>query len=208
MTEQELRERMQAYEQELLRLQQQSRFTQPPTEEAVSEQPTVQEGTIPLQEESSESPSEIPQAAQGAEPSPNVPLPNGMDTGNYTATFQVRVSAADGALPVEGASVSISRPYPNGNELLRVLTTDRSGLTETIELPAADPALTLQPNLPIVQAVYDVLVTADGYSRVRTTGIPLYGGIPTVLPIRLIPLPEFNDNSGEQVNPTTPPMGL
>lgn len=123
----------------------------------------------------------------------------------FTAPFSVRVTAAGGAVPIEGARVSVSNQ--NG-EVLQTRLTDQSGLTEVMLLPAVDPALTLVPTPAFTPILYDVAVAAPGYYRVRTVGIPLYGSIPTQLPIALVPLPEFDDGSSEQTNFVTPPIGL
>lgn len=124
---------------------------------------------------------------------------------DFSAPFSVRVTAAGGAVPIEGARVTVANQ--NG-EVLQTRLTDQSGLTEVMMLPAVDPALTLTPTPSFIPILYEILVAAPGYYRVRTVGVPLYGGIPTQLPITLIPLPEFDDGSSEQTIFVTPPTGL
>lgn len=124
---------------------------------------------------------------------------------DFTAPFSVRVTAASGAVPIEGARVSVSNQ--NG-DVLQTRLTDQSGLTEVMLLPAVDPALTLAPEPSFTPVLYNITVEAPGYYRVRTVGVPLYGGIPTQLPITLVPLPEFDDGSREQTNFITPPIAL
>lgn len=140
-----------------------------------------------------------PPAVQNSTPTPP-PTPQ-----EFTAPFSVRVTAAGGAVPIEGARVTVASQ--NG-EVLQTRLTDQSGLTEVMVLPAVDPALTLTPEPSFIPILYEILVAAPGYYRVRTVGVPLYGGIPTQLPITLIPLPEFDDGSSEQTNFVTPPTGL
>ncbi len=135
--------------------------------------------------------------AQNVSPAP-APTPNR----EFTAPFSVRVTAGGGALPIEGARVTVSAQ--NG-EVLQTRLTDQSGLTEVMLLPAVDPALTLTPEPSFTPILYDIAVAAPGYYRVRTVGVPLYGSIPTQLPIALIPLPEFDDGTSEQTNFVTPP---
>lgn len=146
-----------------------------------------------------------PVAAVPAPPAENhtpVPAPTPRE---FTAPFSVRVTAAGGAVPIEGARVTVSAQ--NG-AVLQTRLTDQSGLTEVMLLPAVDPALTLTPEPSFVPILYDITVAAPGYYRVRTVGVPLYGGIPTQLPIALIPLPEFDDGSSEQTWFVTPPNDL
>ncbi len=120
----------------------------------------------------------------------------------FTAPLSVRVTAAGGAVPIAGARVTVSAQ--NG-AVLQTRLTDQSGLTEVMLLPAVDPALTLTPSPSFTPILYDIAVAAPGYYRVRTVGVPLYGGIPTQLPIALIPLAEFDDGTDEQTNFVTPP---
>ncbi len=111
----------------------------------------------------------------------------------FTTTLQVRVTAANEAVPIPNALVSVSRNTPEGPRLQQVLLTDISGLTEPITLPATDPSLTLQPeeNIPLV--TYEIQIAAPGYFRVLNSDVPLFSGVPTVQPVAMIPLPEFEE---------------
>lgn len=102
----------------------------------------------------------------------------------------VQVSTAKEALPVEGALVQISGSSPEGPILYHSLTTDSNGQTTPVTLPAIDPALTLQPDLPIPVLGYTVEVSKNGYDRFLSNEIVLYGGIKAFLPVTLIPLPD------------------
>ena len=61
---------------------------------------------------------------------------------NYSATgtLIVAVSTAGGALPVEGALVTVRGSKPENSGVLSVVTTDRSGRTPRITLPAPPAA--------------------------------------------------------------------
>lgn len=126
----------------------------------------------------------------------------------FTASFQVRTTAANEALPIANALVVVSRETAEGPVVESVQLTGISGLTEPILLPATDPSLTMQPaeNIPLV--TYEVQVSAPGYFRVQNNGIPLYGGIKTVLPVTMIPLPEFEDQDATTLEYTVPRNNL
>ena len=126
----------------------------------------------------------------------------------FTASFQVRTTAANEALPIANALVVVSRETADGPVVQNIQLTDISGLTEPILLPATDPSLTMQPadNIPLV--TYEVQVSAPGYFRVQNNGIPLYGGIKTVLPVTMIPLPEFEDQDATTLEYTVPRNNL
>lgn len=126
-----------------------------------------------------------------------VPAVSSPSTPTSVANFQVRVTAANEALPIQGALVTVRRELDNETVLERTVITGISGLTEVITLPATDPALTLSPDSTFVPITYEVDVVAPRYYRVRNNGIPLYGGIDTVLPVSLIPLPEFENEDSD-----------
>ena len=123
------------------------------------------------------------------------------------ASLQVRVTAANGAIPISGAVVTISDDDTNAKPL-HVLLTDISGLTVPVTLPATDPALTQQPEENISLVTYDILVTAPGYFSVRNSGVPLFGGIPAVQPVAMIPLPEFESPDAEELRFSVPKNDL
>ena len=125
-----------------------------------------------------------------------------------TAPFQVRVTAANEAIPIADALVVIRRETENGPQLTNTLLTGISGLTDTVTLSATDPTQTLQPNENTAPVTYEVQVSASGYYRVKNTGIPLYGGIKTVLPVSMIPLPEFADQNETELEFSTPKTPL
>ena len=125
-----------------------------------------------------------------------------------TATLQIRATAANQALPIPNAVVTISSETENNGEPLYVLLTDVSGLTESVTLPATDPALTQQPEDNIALITYDILITAPGYFSVRNSGVPLFGGIPTVQPVAMIPLPEFEEPNVTELDFTVPRNNL
>lgn len=131
--------------------------------------------------------------------------PKSRDVTSQT-TLQIRVTAANLAIPVSGAVVTVS---PAGKAApLYVLTTDNSGLTETVVLPATDPSLTQQPteNIPLV--TYDIHIAAPGYFSVLNSDVPLFGDVPTVQPVTMIPLPEFGDPATSELRFSVPRNNL
>ncbi len=110
-----------------------------------------------------------------------------------TAPLQVRVTAANEAVPIPNALVVVSRENGNDRTVVKTALTGISGTTEPLLLPATDPSLTLQPETDIPLVTYEIQVSAPGYYRIRSSGIPLYGGVPSVVPLTMIPLPEFEE---------------
>ncbi len=147
-------------------------------------------------------------AAQPVPPRPAPPPPEPVSPPSFTAPLQVWVTSANGAIPIPDALVLVTREENGETVVIASRITNDSGLTEPVILPAVDPALTLQPGTAIPRIVYDVSVSAPAHYRAVTTDIPLYGGIPTQLPVSLIPLPEFADDPEQEIRYTTPPTDL
>lgn len=111
-----------------------------------------------------------------------------------TGYLQIEVTAADDAVPVRNAVVIVSREAGDKNYLLSILTTDSSGRTPAISLPAPvkeqteDPAVIL-PKTPY--ADYQVRVEADGFYPAGNTAVPVFASIKSIQPFELIPLPEY-----------------
>ena len=103
----------------------------------------------------------------------------------------VRVSAASGAIPVAGATV-IVRAAQNGApvQVIGVLKTDESGLTESLSVatPPLSESLTPGGNQPFSEISAEI--SADGYLTSVNINIPVYPGITSIQPVSLIPLPD------------------
>ena len=107
---------------------------------------------------------------------------------SYTGTIQVSVVSSIGLIPVENATVTISYTGDPG-EPLQVLTTDSSGQTPTVELPAPPLELSLQPeNTEQPYSEFNITVTADGYEPVLVSGSEILSGELSLQPIRMNPL--------------------
>ena len=106
----------------------------------------------------------------------------------YSGTLQISVVSSLGQIPVEGATVTIS--YTGDPESpIETLTTDSSGQTPTITLPAPPLALSLTPE-PEVQpyAEYNIVVTAPGYEPVSVSGSEMFAGEFSLQPIVMNPM--------------------
>lgn len=181
---------MEKYRNELLQLKKQA-----------SVPPVPKSPAAPLQETPAAPTPETPAA-----PAPETPVAPAPVSTAFTAPLQVRVSSANEAIPVADALVNIYRV--GDSTAIATRTTNQSGLTEPVSLPAVDPALTLQPNTVIPSVLYNVTISAPAHYRTVVRDIPLYGGIPTLLPVSLIPLPEFVEDGSRELEYDTPPLDL
>lgn len=127
---------------------------------------------------------------------------------SFTAPLTVRVTAANEAIPIADALVIVTRTVNDETVVEASRITNANGLTESMSLAAVDPALTLRPGTVIPDILYDVSVSAPDYYRALIRRIPLYGGIPTELPVSLIPIPESPDTPIREIEYDTPPIDL
>ncbi len=124
--------------------------------------------------------------------------------------LQVWVTTASSALPVEGAHVTVSYDSSGGERrtVQYIGETNASGRTETIPLPAVSAQASLSEEGDVRPFTpYNVEVFADGFYRVENLGVPMYGGVRAVQPVRLIPLPE-GMTGGEFTYRDSAPQGL
>ena len=113
-------------------------------------------------------------------------------TASGSAVLRVVVTTALGALPLEGASVTVSTAADaaGARTLLYAVRTDAGGMTPP--LPLATPPLSnsLSPDSGPPYAVYTVEAAHPGYTPLTALHVTMFPGIPAVLPVALTPLEE------------------
>ena len=107
---------------------------------------------------------------------------------SYTGRIKISVVSSIGLVPVENATVTISFTG-DPQSPLDVLTTDSSGQTPVIELPAPPLDLSLQPeNEQQPYSEYNIEVAADGYEPVLVSGSEIFADELSLQPIQMNPL--------------------
>lgn len=106
----------------------------------------------------------------------------------------VNVSTARGAIPLRDATVTVYYDEPGSTGVHSVLTTDMSGKTDKIALPAPERALSESPGNDRPYATYTVVAEKDGYYTVTGTAVPIFAGITSIQPIEMLPLAEYNSD--------------
>ena len=122
----------------------------------------------------------------------------------------IRASTATGAIPIEGATVSVRGDLPNFSSVIVTLTTERNGLTPKVSLAAPPKENSTSPGRPTPFATYNVDVSLDGYFPTSIQKVPIFDGITSVQPINLIPRPKNGTNDrfdpySEIISDTEPP---
>ena len=109
---------------------------------------------------------------------------------SFSGNLSVNVTSALGFIPVKDASITISLTS-NPDTVVETLTTDNSGQTQSVSLPAPnisyskDPANEIQP-----YAEYNIAVSAPGYEDAYISGTEILADVTAIQPISLNPLEE------------------
>jgi hypothetical protein len=119
-----------------------------------------------------------------------------------TGYLIVRVTTASGAIPLEGAQVSIREyfsEYERGGDFVAALVSGSDGNTEVLSLPTHPKSESLVAGNAIPYSTYVAEVRLEGYADQTFIGIPIFDGIVAIQPVNLIPLPE-NGNALPDTN--------
>lgn len=112
----------------------------------------------------------------------------------FVGYLRVYVFGGNGAEPLSGARVAVSRPEGNGETLFANVSTDEDGFTPVIPLPSVNPALTMQPGVATPYVLYTIEVTADGFTSATYENVPIYGNTYVTQPAAMVPLIPGDDN--------------
>lgn len=131
-------------------------------------------------------------------PAPQSPSPNtGM---GYVI---VRVTTASGAIPLEGALVTVTEfNTGSGGDILYALKTNSSGLTPKVSLPAPPRSASLSPGNGRSYSTYNIQVASEGYNMQQYINVPIFDGITAVQNADMVPLPENGET--DRANPYNP----
>lgn len=120
-------------------------------------------------------------------PTENEQVPDTIDS-PYAGALKISVVSSIGLIPVENATVIISFTG-DPDSVLERLTTDSSGQTDTINLPAPPLEWSLDPesdNQPYSE--YNISVTADGYEPVLVSGSEILADELSLQTVQMNPL--------------------
>lgn len=105
----------------------------------------------------------------------------------------VKVSTANGAIPIENAVVIIQGKDENNQDILLSILTDRDGLTPRVMLPAPKRELSESPSPPSKPySVYNLDVFKEGYYPQHYNGVPIFQNVTAVQNARIVPISEFD----------------
>ncbi len=107
-----------------------------------------------------------------------------------SGSLKVEAFASDRAFGVPSARVMVFLELPEGNVAVFDGLTDIDGSTESIRLPAPPRSLSQSPqtgqNPRLPYAVYSVYVEHPDYVRAVFTNVPVFSGIESIQPVRML----------------------
>ncbi len=105
-------------------------------------------------------------------------------------SLRVEAFASDRAFGIPSARVMVFLGLPEGNVAVFDGLTDVNGSTESIRLPAPPRSLSQSPqtgaNPKLPYAVYSVYVEHPDYVRAVFTNVPVFSGIESIQPVRML----------------------
>ena len=124
---------------------------------------------------------------------PNSQLTATQVSNTSSGSIKISVVSSMGLIPVANASVTISYTGDPNSPLME-LTTDSSGQTPTVELPAPPAELSQEPeNLEQPYSEYNIEVTAEGYDPILVSGSEILAGELSLQPVRMTPSADPQD---------------
>ena len=111
--------------------------------------------------------------------SPAPVMPAQVSAASY-GRLQLAVTGRNDYTPIENAVIQVT-DTGNPDNIIEELTTDNSGETPTIELPAPPVSYSLESSSAQPYSEYNFTVQAEGYSNLTISGAQI---LPTLLPFR------------------------
>lgn len=109
------------------------------------------------------------------------------ETPVYSGNLIINVTSSQGLIPIKNATITISY-MQTPDEVISTLTTNESGQTETVSLPAPNITYSTEPSDTMPYSEYNIFVTAPGYESVSITGTEILPNVTAVQPVSMTPL--------------------
>lgn len=103
-------------------------------------------------------------------------------------TLIFNITAGDSSEPIKNARIVVTSQ--TDSSIRYVLTTDESGVTKEISLPAPDKSTSLSPNRENPYYKYNARIEADGYIPTEIRGIEIFEGIKSISQMDMEPYPK------------------
>lgn len=106
--------------------------------------------------------------------------------------LQINVTSSLGLIPIQDATITIS--YTGIPDVtIESITTDSSGQSQVIELPAPPLEYSVEPTEQMPYSQYNIQVDAPGYESVNVSGTEILPDVTALQPITMNPLADANE---------------
>lgn len=112
--------------------------------------------------------------------------------------LRIQVTSTLGMIPIADATVTIFYA-DNPDSPIQTLTTDISGQTPVIELPAPPIEYSLEPGSPRPYSEYTIQISAPSYETVVISGSEILPDVTSIQPVEMPPL-EVSNEAEEDIN--------
>jgi len=120
------------------------------------------------------------------------PTLKALQEGSSYGNLQVSITSLN--RPIAGATVTISYTG-EPDKIIERLTTDSSGQTEMLSLPAPPIELSLNPGIEQPYSEYTIQVLAEGFEPFDVSGTEILPNTNSVQPVQLTPVSEQNEGT-------------
>lgn len=138
---------------------------------------------------------------------PDKSLKSAQIAGTDRGKLQINVTSSLGLIPISDATVTIS--YTGlPDTTVEKLSTDSSGQTAQVELPAPPLEYSVEPSEQMPYSEYNIQVDAPGYESVMVSGTEILPDVTAIQPIQMIPLETARENEETIVIPAHTLYGI
>lgn len=109
------------------------------------------------------------------------------ETPAYSGNLTINVTSTQGLIPIDNAKIEISYTR-EPDTIVTTLTTDDSGQTDTISLPAPNINYSTEPSEVKPYSEYNISITAPGYESVFISGTEILPDVTAVQPVSMTPI--------------------
>lgn len=108
------------------------------------------------------------------------------ETPAYSGNLTISVTSSLGFIPINNATITISYSG-DPDSVVQTLTTNDSGQTSTVSLPAPSLSYSTEPSEVQPYSEYNISVTAPGYEPVFISGTEILPDVTAVQPVTMTP---------------------
>ena len=106
-----------------------------------------------------------------------------------TSRGYLKLQAFAGSLstPVQNVKIIISKQFSDMDKVFYTVSTNENGIVDNLELPTIDRRLSQSPTGALSFATYNVKAFHPDFNTIEFRQVPIFDGVKSIQPVRLIP---------------------